>query len=299
MKIDYEGYKLFNEFCCGNASFETLMQHRAYHTVLKHGKHYSNGTSSKRIKRALTEKESPFYGFKHMDIHRELILSTDPLIQFIEKHQELWLDQLAKIYGDIVSQDALNTITICPIGGYDIGIGFNDVVCFNIFHKCYIDNPMELWYMMIHEVSHVIYEKLHKIPKLATIERKNAWLDYFKLFLQNEGYAVYFPLTLRGTAPQSVGDYPTIEDYGVLSDNAEMKKCINGFLIAIGEIEVGTLEKEACIERLFGENRFTYRIGCELIKRILQAYGPAAVKDGFKMDAGEFYDKYIHLLKQN
>ncbi len=87
MKIEYEAYRLFVDYCRGKLSFEALMQHRAYQNVLKHGEYYSNGTSSQRLLEALTEKDKPFYGFRHKESYSETISQTDALIRFIKENQ--------------------------------------------------------------------------------------------------------------------------------------------------------------------------------------------------------------------
>ncbi len=50
--------------------------------------------------------------------------------------------------------------------------------------------------------------------------------------------------------------------------------------------------QEQSLEICFGPRRLTYRMGCELIRRIERAYGLEAVREGFYLGGDEWLRKY-------
>lgn len=56
------------------------------------------------------------------------------------------------------------------------------------------------------------------------------------------------------------------------------------------------MDREAYLEICFGDMRLTYRIGCELLRRIERADGIVTVQQAFLLDGDEFIEGYKHLL---
>lgn len=168
-------------------------------------------------------------------------------------------------------------ITIYPILGYDMGIGLDGSVCMNLNCPTYLSEPLEFLFYAIHECAHVLYECRHPIPTLADINTPAEWRSYFNLWTQNEGFAVYAPLRLR----EKLG-HLNERDYRVLFDGPALEFQRLEYLSALGRLLDETpLEREAYLEICFGDRRLTYRLGCELLRRIDHAKDLAAVQQAF------------------
>ena len=57
------------------------------------------------------------------------------------------------------------------------------------------------------------------------------------------------------------------------------------------------LTQDEYLECCFGPMRLTYRMGCELIRRIESVYGREAVRDAFYLDGDRFLETYKGLLE--
>ena len=146
------------------------------------------------MEKALYGEPSPFYG---LDSLSAKMPQVKQLWHIIDANQQPWLDLVQATLSRLLPEEDLNHITIYPIIGYDMGIGLENMVCMNLNGEPYFAEPDEFLYFIIHECVHVIYEWHHTVPPLRNVVTADQWLSYLKLWVQNEGYAVYAPLQLR------------------------------------------------------------------------------------------------------
>lgn len=174
-----------------------------------------------------------------------------------------------------------------------MGIGLNGAACLNCNFETYLHEPTEFLFFVIHECVHVLYERSHRISPLGELVSPADWCSYFKLWVQNEGYAVYAPLRLR----QEHGHLAD-RDYRVLSDPHELERHRLAFLETLQRLEAGEpLSMEAYLDLCFGPRRLTYRIGCELIRRIEAVSGIKSVQAAFYLSGDDYVIEYRHLLE--
>jgi hypothetical protein len=180
--------------------------------------------------------------------------------------------------------------------GYDAGIGFGNSVCMNLNWQPYMAQPEEFLYFLIHEAFHVVYERHHTIPPLDEVRAPEEWLSYFYMWLQNEGYATYAPLSVREESGHLNDGFG---DYRVLSDPGKVKEAITAFSQTVAFLrERRDLTPAEYAEHLFSPWRLTYRVGCELIRRIAHTYGLSEVRCGVNLNGDQFMDRYSHLLSE-
>ncbi len=87
-------------------------------------------------------------------------------------------------------------------------------------------------------------------------------------------------------------------DYRVLIDPRQVEDHRLAFLEAQETLQSDALlAQEQYLEICFGDRRLTYRMGCELIRRIERAYGMDAVREGFYMSGEEWVRKYRGLIE--
>lgn len=290
MKISYSAAELFLSYLCGESTLDDVVEHKAYKTVFSHGYHFGNKITKEDIEAALRGESTSFYGLTNL---RENLLRIENLITIIKKNESQWLKDVSTIFSSLLPEEDIHDIIIYPIIGYDAGIGLNDVVCMSLNWNQYLDNPHEFLYYMIHETFHVLYERIHEIPPLKSVVTPTDWLAYFRLFLHNEGYAVYAPLHLREERGH-VAD----EDYAVLLDEKKIKEHIEIFMNTLELLKQKLLTPDEYCDHIFGPHRLTYRVGCELIRRIEKVYDFEEVRKGIYLESNQFFSKYEHLLAE-
>lgn len=289
MKISFSGAELFISYLDEKVTLDEVMEHESYKAVFSHGEHFNNRLTKQDIENALKGQSTPFYGLENLF---ENLPRIKKLIKKIEKNQLQWLKDVSDVFSSLLPAEDLTHITIYPIIGYDAGIGLENAVCMNLNWNQYLNDPHEFLYFMIHEVFHVLYERIHRIPPLKAVVTPEDWFFYFTLFVQNEGYAVYAPFDLRVKR-----GHLTDRDYVVLCDEKKIEEHITMFMDTLHLLEKQLTLDEYC-NHVFGPKRLTYRVGCELIRRIEKNYGFEAVKEGVYLDADQFFSRYNHLLTE-
>lgn len=289
MQFDFTGAELFLAYWEGQASLQQVLDHPAYQTVCQHARLFSTGLLPQDIENALHGIPSLFYGLEGLT---KRVARIRTLLEFIHAHEVSWVATASKALLELFPGENLH-ITVFPIIGYDMGIGLDGAVCLNCNHEAYLAEPFEFLFYIIHECVHVIYERQHRIPPLSEVVAAAQWGSYFHLWLQNEGYAVYAPLSLRRVAG-ALAD----RDYQVLfdSDLLEVHRVALLETLAVFQQEQA-LGQEEYIEHCFGSKRLTYRMGCELVRRIECAYGIEAVRTAFTLDGDRFVQEYSHLIE--
>lgn len=290
IQFDFIAAYQFLAMLDGKKSSNEVFNHPAYQAVLAHAHKFGVGFNSEDLNKTLMGTPSPFYGLNHLAEHRPRLMK---LLAFLDHHQLEWSAIIEQELRWISPGADLN-ITIYPIIGYDMGIGIDGVVCMNLNVEAYLENPMELLFYAVHECVHVLYERNHFIPALKDVNSPKQWCSYFNLWTQNEGFAVYGALRLR----ERLGALQE-RDYQVLSDPSQLEIHRKTFLENYHRlIQEKTLCKEDYLEICFGDMRLTYRIGCELLRRVENKFGRVAIHKALLMDPDQFMAKYIDLLKE-
>ncbi len=287
MRFDFSGADLFLSYLAGGATIHRVLRHPAYQAVCHHARLYTDGVSEQDLLDAVDQKKSPFYGLE--DWARRLP-HVRSLLETVRSQQDEWLplasSQLARLL-----PDADLHITVYPIIGYDMGIGLDGCVCMNLNCPQYLAEPREFLFFIIHECVHVLYERCHRVPALDEVNGPAEWRSFFNLWVQNEGFAVYAPLKLR----QEMGCLDE-RDYRVLFDSGAMDSVRRSFMEAERLLNgEAPLTREQYIECCFGDQRLSYRMGCDLLRRIEREHGMEAVRRAFYLDADPFMGEYRHL----
>ena len=288
MQFDYTAFELFSAYLAGQATLGQVLAHPAYQAVSRHARHFSGGITEDDIRAALHGAPSPFYGVEALPRNLGRIRG---LIAAIRAAEGEWLAQAEDTLHSLVPGEDLNII-VYPILGYDLGIGLGGVACLNCNCDTYLNDPLEFLFYSLHECMHVLYERRHRVAPLSAVNSPAEWRSYYNLWTQNEGFAVYASLRLR----QARGRLAE-RDYAVLQDAPELQRHRLAYLGAFARLQSdAALPREAYMEICFGPQRLTYRMGCELIRRIERAYGPGTVRDAFALEGDDFIARFGSLL---
>jgi hypothetical protein len=137
-----------------------------------------------------------------------------------------------------------------------------------------------------------MYERHHSIPTLAEVNTPAEWRSYFNLWTHNEGFAVYAALHIR----EEFG-HLNERDYQVLFDAAKLEHHRLAFLNALESLQSeALLPRDEYLEICFGDMRLTYRLGCELLRRIARVHGQESIQQAFLLNSDRFMESYKYLL---
>jgi hypothetical protein len=290
MRFDFSGAELFQEYVAGRVSAAQVLEHPAYRRVQHHALLFGGGITPHDLDDALRGRPSPFYGLERLPGR---MAGIRRLLERLRCEQDVWLQAAESTLAALFPVESLD-IPIYPILGYDRGIGLDGAACLNCSHAGYLEAPQEFLFYMIHECVHVIYERSHHVPGLSDIASPAGWRAYFNLWLQNEGYAVYAPLALRrARGGLAEGDYQVLMDPDRLE--AHRLTLLEAWKVLQNE---ASLPPGPYLEICFGPQRLTYRMGCELIRRIERVHGMKVVRQAFYLSGDEFVGMYASLLKR-
>ena len=170
MRIDLSAVRLFAKYFSGSISSNELLSHPAYQTVLEHATLFGGGFCAADIDSALAGRSSPFPGLGSIGTRYEQVLS---LAGEIERCGDIWVADAEREIRDLLPAETLDDIVVYPIVGYDIGIGLNGRVAMNLNQRKYLEEPNEFLYYMIHEATHVVFERHHPLPDIKSLDRKS------------------------------------------------------------------------------------------------------------------------------
>ena len=288
INFNFSGAEIFLSHLRGQIEIGRVLEHPAYQTVARHAQMFGNGICAQDVMNALNGRLSPFYGLDGLSENLTRILS---LLEFLHQHATDWATAIETELQGLLPNENLD-ITIYPIIGYDMGVGLNSAVCMNLNCAAYINEPLEFLFYSIHECTHVIYERHHSIPTLAEVNTPAEWRSYFNLWTHNEGFAVYVALHIR----EDLG-YLNERDYQVLFDAEKLKQHLQAFLNALESLQSETLlPRDEYLEICFGDMRLTYRLGCELLRRIARVHGQESIQQAFLLNSDRFMERYKYLL---
>ena len=289
LRISLEPAELFLSLVEQKVDVEEVLAHPAYKVVFSHAKKYGSGLTAEDVTDALSGNSSKFFGLKHL---RQNLTELRRLMRVVERQQEAWLQAATSALTEVVDASYLDNVWVYPIIGYDTGIGHNGAACMNLNSPKYLSDHKEFLYFVMHEVFHVVYERIHRIPDLADVNTPDEWVGFVDLFFQNEGYATYVPLEPRVLA----GDMRD-RDYAVLNNPKRVESCISKYFEVRDAMMGEQLSREQRMHLGFGPLRLTYRVGAELARRIESVYGKDEVRSAIKKSGTEFWESYSHLLK--
>ncbi len=165
MQFDFGGAQQFLAYLNGKMPLGQALDHPSYKAVFQHARMFGNGLTAQDVENALAGKPSPFYGTESL---KDNLPRITALLNLLDERQGEWRAIMKAELAHLFPNENLN-ITIYPILGYDMGIGLNGAVCMNLNCAAYLSAPMEFLFYAIHECTHVIYERCHRIPTLAEI----------------------------------------------------------------------------------------------------------------------------------
>lgn len=303
MKIDLTGHDLALSYLEDGAEFDELWNSEALQIIREFGDRFRGGLSKEEMKKVLDAKDVDMYGLGDIE---ENLPQIEELLTTIENNREDWLETMEEEINRVLPEEDTSEITIHPIPTFFYGIGLQDGACLNINDPIFFEDPREFVYHAIHECTHVLYARNHRVPSIHRLESPEEKISFFNTFFHTEGFGVYAPLRLRkkeGAIQEEnllMVETPMIEsfqDYLTMTDETKMRKTVEKYDSLRDEFKhIDEWDAEELLERTMGQQRYTYRVGGWLFKEIEEKKGLEEVREAFHMDPNDFVKEYDHLL---
>ncbi len=149
----------------------------------------------------------------------------------------------------------------------------------------YLDDLREIGYMLVHEATHVAYERIHGPMSAEGLDRPGRLRHLACTLIQNEGLAVYSALQTR-----KEGNCLDNQDYRALLDPPVLAKKtadLRDLLQTVTPDYPGERAADEVLERLSGE-RLSYVVGCSGFVGLQRRGGLPLVRQAIAWTPEEF-----------
>jgi len=254
---------------------------RGYNAIKTHQNQFNTKFSIEQIKKALEGEDDSGYGLKNL---KENVSDIKSLHDKLSRDYS-WIDKVREILLKYFSIQCIEDIYICPVIGYDAGIGVENTVCVNLNFKPYHDNYKECIAVVIHEATHIAYSRKHSFH--LKIDTKASIIEAMQYLIPYEGVAIFIAKEYRekNNLLKPVSN-ALRKDY-LVSDNDYEE------LLEIYQKVLKAKTYEEGLNFAFGEHKLTHRLGYYLVNKYAKEKGIDGVKEIINMNYKEFINTFI------
>lgn len=297
MRIDYSAAEEFLAYVDGEKPIAAVWEHPAYEIAREQSALLGNAFTPADIERAVAGERTTFGGVENLEQNRDRIRQ---LLEYVRSNESEWTEQVVRALERIAPDAEPSTVTVYLAVGSQLGIGTGAGAYLNLNEPLFLETPRQLLYTIIHETSHVLYEREHGLRAELGPDPLDPQANQQRVFetvFHTEAFATYAPLSLR-QSDENVGvhDHPTCKDYRILSDKARLRRYVEQYDSFRERLREGPVSRETLADRLFSDPRLPYRVGCALLDDIESSSGLEEVQTAFRRDPGEFCDEYDSVL---
>lgn len=271
---------------------EQLLRHPGYQAVLQHSRTLSFApVRAEDFLRAAEGQPSNLYGLRDV---RDHACDIERLAAYVERNRVRLLRLVAATLQQLFPVTSWQNTGLHCIVGYDTGIGLQGQVAINLNSPKYLADQREIDFFLIHEATHVAYERLHGPMSLSWMTQPGGLRTLVQTLVQNEGLAVYSALEARRRADQL-----NERDYLPLGQPSLLVEKIRSLLELLQMLDQDN-PTEAQVEEILGrlsDGRLSYVVGCHLCELIERRSGMAGVRAAALLPANEFVEQHLPLLR--
>lgn len=267
-----------------------VMRHPGYLVVAQHSHTWSSPITLQNVRDAVAGHSSPVYGLARV---RENVSAIREAIGYVQANREDIVNLVNSSLLRLFAPEFAYPVEMHCIVGYDWGIGLNGRVAINLNSRLYLDDHREIGYMLVHEATHVAYERVHGPMSPEWMRQPGGLRRLACTLVQNEGLAVYSPLKAR-----IEGKCLDNRDYRLLLDPAELQestRALRSLLAGLPDEYPGEDAVGQVFHRLSGE-RLSYVGGCSAFVELEKQGGLPLVREAIRWDPEAFVARAITSL---
>lgn len=274
------------------AGLNLLLRHPGYQAVLEHSRALSfSPVREEDFGQALNGQPSNLYGLRNV---QDNACDIERLVAYVERNRTRLVRLVAGALQRIFPTTCWQNTELHCIVGYDIGIGLQGRVAINLNSPKYLSDAKEIDFFLIHEATHVAYERLHGPMRLDWMTQLGGLRKLVCTLVQNEGLAVYSALAPREQAGQlAERDYLPLQQPTMLAGKIQS-------LWEVMQLLQSEVPSEAQVEEVLNrlsDERLSYVVGCYMFQEIERRGGLPAVRVASQLPAQEFVEQQLPLLK--
>lgn len=292
IRVDHTFMDTFFAVAAGMADVEKLNDTVGFQTITCHARHTGNTFSTADIDKAL-KGAGGGYGLKNLSSNLPRI---EKLWTIIKEREGEWTEEICAAADRLFAPTA-EAVTIIPVIGYDQGIGINNRVCVNLNSEACLQNYHELVSVLIHEVTHTLYESIHgPVLDLLTWQSPQDMKNLMDNLIQYEGAGVFSAKAYREKFSLPVTGSPIQEDYNLTRE--KIAELFREYQSLSDDLSSGKLtDAEEFVQRGFGPSKLTHRLGYAIFCKIFKAGGAVSVRNAVAMANEVFIEKYVEAFK--
>jgi hypothetical protein len=259
---------------------EELSLTRGYSAIETHKDLTKNEFEIKQIEDAISGKDDSAYGLKSLKSNIERIkVLHDKLAEDLS-----WIDEIKDVLCQYFICHTLEDIYICPVIGYDMGIGVENTVAINLNTELFLNCFKECISVILHEAVHVAFARKHRINiQLSSVREIIESLNYL---IQYEGVAIYISKVYR-----DMHNLGTMGDI-VTEDTKVTKEEYQELLIQYKKALNASSSEEA-LKYGFEEKRLAHPLGFYIVNEYAKGHGIDGVKEIISMNSHQFANKFL------
>ena len=259
-----------------------LLDHPGYRAVVRHSGTWGRAITARDVALAAFDLPSPMYGLSAV---RENAAAIRGAIEYVESNRTAILSLVEECLAQLFSEDVAYPLGLHCVVGYDWGIGLDGNVAVNLNSRLYLEDLREVGFMMVHEATHVAYERIHGPMGPSGIKDPGGFRHLVYTLIHNEGLAVYSALSARSSA-DCLGN----RDYRLLLDPAARDRIegeLRRILGELGSSYPGDTKAEEILD-LLSSQRLSYVAGCSAFMRLEAEGGLELVRQAIQWTPEEF-----------
>ncbi len=289
LKFDFSFIDLFLQNQLSLEFYNELTKHKAMDVIYNH---YSNFNLDQPI---LTKMELLKRNLSSLaDKDQQLIVQLKETLEFVKKHVEEWKPQLIQEVKSKSPEDYSIESTIYFSIGYDMGIAFNDDVVIELSYKFYQENLEEIFYFILHELSHVVLNYYHPPSRFDQLKTRRDLLKLAKFHALLEGLGVYLPFELRmKNSDLKHIDYQDLIQSNILIEKEnEFRDLLNSL---DGNLDQPIMQDDWEIFWVFSQKRYWYTIGAKMALDIEHNFGREVLIECLIHGEDRFFELYSQI----
>ncbi|QOR36424.1 hypothetical protein IMX26_06335 [Clostridium sp. 'deep sea'] len=284
MKFDFSYVDIVLKAAANEGDINEITSTIAYDTIQKHVKMTGSKFNVNMLIDALNGATNAGYGLRNLS---QNLNDIKKIVAQLKTKTNEWQTIISKEVTNIFKNCNLSQTIICPVIGYDIGIGIDNVVCINL-NVAICKDIKEIFSIAIHETAHTVSEQLEKYFDFTS---KNSFLQTISYLIQYEGIGIFSAYNYRTVNDLPYYGYPALEDYIISDIKYENLKNLYNTLTEMNNNSLVSLEEMK--NKTYSGKRLTHRLGYEIVFRAYKQHGIQEVRSIAQMSNDEFKSKYL------
>ncbi len=290
MKFDFSYLDHFFAVLDQGQDINLIADTMGYQTIQKHVRLTGSEFSLENLKRSVKGHDNAGYGLRNLP---QNVAKIRELANNLKSRTAEWQAVIEKNVGDVFKDYNSTNTVVCPVIGYDIGIGLDDVSCINLNSQICLEDIREVFSISIHETAHTVTSSLHGV--YLDLTTKPNILKTINYLIPYEGIGIFsaYNYRLANNLPLASAQSLPTDDYNVSAEEYQLLHQNYRELVIMDQSE--SADKDDMLKKAFAGQRLTHRLGYALVYKAYQQKGIAEVRRIARMNIDRFAEEFLRV----